>query len=210
MKHFFISCIIIGSITLAACNDGNNKTAETQAPAAKSPDTTQHASTPNEQSFSQRAPQFSSIDAKATVSMKNLVDRYLQVKNGLASDNAQETADGAKEMYKALTGFDKSGLTAEQKKIFEENEADLKEHAEHIGKSAGTIKHQREHFVSMSEDMYALVKAFGGGRTLYHDHCPMANENKGAMWLSEVKEIKNPYMGASMATCGTIEESIKQ
>lgn len=36
----------------------------------------------------------------------------------------------------------------------------------------------------MSQYVYALAKAFGGGRTLYHDHCPMYND-KGAMWLSE-------------------------
>jgi hypothetical protein len=29
------------------------------------------------------------------------------------------------------------------------------------------------------------------------------------MWLSEIKEVKNPYFGAEMPTCGTIEEVIK-
>ena len=61
----------------------------------------------------------------------------------------------------------------------------------------------------MSEDIYDLVKAFGGGRSLYHDHCPMYNEKKGAMWLSEMKEVKNPYFGSGMPTCGTVEEVIK-
>ncbi|MBK8611769.1 MAG: DUF3347 domain-containing protein [Chitinophagaceae bacterium] len=28
----------------------------------------------------------------------------------------------------------------------------------------------------MSKDMYDMVKAFGAGMTLYHDHCPMYNE----------------------------------
>jgi hypothetical protein len=46
-------------------------------------------------------------------------------------------------------------------------------------------------------------------QALYHDHCPMYNEKKGCMWLSELKEVKNPYFGAEMPTCGTIEEVIK-
>jgi hypothetical protein len=37
----------------------------------------------------------------------------------------------------------------------------------------------------------------------------MYNENKGAMWISEMKEVKNPYFGAKMLTCGTVEEVIK-
>jgi hypothetical protein len=60
-----------------------------------------------------------------------------------------------------------------------------------------------------SADVYDLVKAFGAGRPLYHDHCPMYNDNQGAMWLSETREIKNPYYGAEMPACGTVEEIIK-
>ena len=107
----------------------------------------------------------------------------------------------------AMKGFDKSLLTAEQKKVYDDIESDLKEHAEHIAKSK--IDHQREHFSTMSTDVYDLVKAFGAGMTLYHDHCPMANDNKGAMWLSESKDIRNPYFGEKMMTCGSVKEMFR-
>ncbi|MBC6491569.1 hypothetical protein BC349_10955 [Flavihumibacter stibioxidans] len=61
----------------------------------------------------------------------------------------------------------------------------------------------------LSNSFYELVKNFGGGRTLYHAHCPMANNNQGALWLSESMEIKNPYFGSEMLTCGSIEEQIQ-
>jgi hypothetical protein len=32
----------------------------------------------------------------------------------------------------------------------------------------------------------------------------MYKKGKGAFWLSETKEIKNPYLGKTMPTCGTI------
>ena len=127
----------------------------------------------------------------------------------MANDNSNDAAVSGKSMVAAIAKLDKSLLSIEQKKVFDENQDDLKEHAEHISENAKNIKHQREHFVGMSEDIYALVKAFGAGRPLYHDHCPMAQENKGAMWISEVKDIKNPYFGAEMSGCGTIEEVIK-
>jgi hypothetical protein len=37
----------------------------------------------------------------------------------------------------------------------------------------------------------------------------MYNNNKGATWLSETKEIKNPYMGKKQPTCGSLKEEIK-
>ena len=87
---------------------------------------------------------------------------------------------------------------------------DLKEHAEHIGANAGKIAHQREHFVMLSKDVADLIKTFGnGGQTLYKDFCPMANNGKGAIWISELKEIKNPYQGSKMLTCGSVKETLK-
>jgi hypothetical protein len=36
----------------------------------------------------------------------------------------------------------------------------------------------------------------------------MYNDKKGAIWLSETKEIKNPYYGKKMLTCGNVKEEI--
>lgn len=40
--------------------------------------------------------------------------------------------------------------------------------------------------------MRKIVLAIAGEK-IYVDYCPMYNDNKGAIWLSETKEIKNPY-----------------
>jgi Cu(I)/Ag(I) efflux system membrane fusion protein len=45
--------------------------------------------------------------------------------------------------------------------------------------------------------------------TLYVQHCPMADNNKGADWLSTEKEIRNPYFGESMLTCGEVTGEIR-
>lgn len=39
--------------------------------------------------------------------------------------------------------------------------------------------------------------------------CPMYNDNKGALWLSESKDIKNLYYGNKMVECGEVKEVIK-
>jgi hypothetical protein len=38
----------------------------------------------------------------------------------------------------------------------------------------------------------------------------MYNNNKGASWLSETKEIKNPYLGKKMPDCGEVKEEIRK
>ena len=34
----------------------------------------------------------------------------------------------------------------------------------------------------------------------------MASDGKGANWLSETKEITNPYFGAKMLKCGVVKK----
>jgi hypothetical protein len=146
---------------------------------------------------------------QSTVSTKEFVSAYLQMKNAFTEDNSTGAASAGKILEAAFKNFDKSALTPAQKKTYEDVEADAREHAEHIGKNGGNIAHQREHFVLLSKDIYDLVNAFGAGQVLYRDFDPMANNGKGAFWLSETKDIKNPYMGKAMLTSGSIKEEIK-
>ena len=135
-----------------------------------------------------------------------IIDAYIQIKNGLVSDSKENTAKGANALLAAFSAFDMSQLKGETHVEFMEILESAKEHAEHITKNP--IDHQREHFESLSTDINDLVALLGTEKTLYKDFCPMVNNNKGGYWLSEVKEIKNPYFGAKMMKCGVIKEQI--
>lgn len=210
MNKIISAITIVSALVFSACNSGGTKSEHEGHDMNKtSNDTAQHVSTTDDKDVKIISVAFTNVDAKAAASIKEIVDHYLHIKNALANDNASEAASGARAMENAVTKLDKSLLTAEQKTAYDANEDELKEHAEHIGKNGDNIKHQRSHFVMMSEVIYELAKNFGAGRPLYHDHCPMARDNQGAMWLSEVKEIKNPYFGSEMFKCGRVEEMIK-
>lgn len=142
-------------------------------------------------------------------SVKGIIEDYLHIKNALTQDDGNEAANGGRSLAATFTKFDQSTLTGEQKKIYSDIEIDAKEHAEHIGMNADKIAHQREHFESLSKDIYDLVKAFPKEQTLYNDYCPMYNNRKGAFWVSETKDIKNPYLGKKMPACGEMKEEIK-
>lgn len=191
----------IAAIAFTACN--NNKSAENKS---NGTDTAQ--AKPQTDNVTATTPPVA--DAKTTVSIKDIITAYIQLKNAFAKDNSTDAATAGTSLETAFKTFDKTVLSADQKKAFEDVEDDAREHAEHIGKNGGNIAHQREHFVMLSKDMADLIKTFGnGGQVLYKDFCPMANDGKGAIWISEVKEIKNPYLGKSMPTCGTMKEEMK-
>jgi hypothetical protein len=203
MKQLFLGLLTTLSVILYSCGDNASTTKKEEQASAAQP-----AAEENTEVKVVKA-SFTNVDDSAAAFLKKITDNYLQIKNALTAGKATEAGDAAKNMGDALKGFDKSLLAADQKKVYDAQEAGLKENAEHIIGSTNNIEHQRERFSNMSEGMYALVKAFGGGKTLYHDHCPMAKDGKGAMWLSETKEIKNPYFGDKMMECGSVEEEIQ-
>lgn len=200
MKNIILN-IAIAAATLTACNSNSNKSTESQ----NLNNNTQSTSQTDKANLTTS----SVTDAKNTVSVKEILNAYLEMKNTFTEDNSTGAANAGKKLETAFKNFDKSALTEVQKKTYEDVEADAREHAEHIGANGGNIEHQREHFDPLSNDIYDLVKAFGSEQVLYRVFDSMYNNGKGAFWLSETKEIKNPYMGKAMLTSGTVKEEIK-
>jgi len=145
------------------------------------------------------------LTLKKNTATTPIINSYLALKNALASDDKDSASKAAKTLLKTFADFDMSKLTADEHKSYTEIIDDAKEQAEHIAKSP--IDHQREHFENLSTDINDLIVLLGTEKTLYKDFCPMAGDN-GAIWLSEFKEIKNPYQGRKMLTCGNVKEQI--
>jgi hypothetical protein len=124
----------------------------------------------------------------------------------LVKDDNKKATEAGKMMLSAFSNFDMASLTEIQHSKYMEIAESAKEHAEHISKNP--IDHQREHFEDLSKDVNDLIALVGTDKTLYQDFCPMAFNNKGATWLSETKEINNPYFGSKMLKCGSIQKQI--
>jgi len=135
-----------------------------------------------------------------------IIDAYIQIKNGLVATDKGATAKGGTALLTAFSKFDMTALKGDTHKEYMEIYESAKEQAEHIVKSP--IDHQREHFETLSTDITDLIALLGTEKTLYQDFCPMANNNKGAYWISEVKDIKNPYFGDKMMKCGSVKKQI--
>lgn len=135
-----------------------------------------------------------------------IIDGYLVLKNALVNENSEKATEGGKMMLTAFSNFEMAKLTESQHTKYMELAESAEEHTEHIVKNP--IDHQREHFEDLSKDINEIIALVGTDKTLYQDFCPMASNNKGAMWLSETEEINNPYFGSKMLKCGSVQKQI--
>lgn len=145
----------------------------------------------------------------STSVFKYVVDSYFDLKDALANDRGDSARMAAKSLYDAIDKAPMNKMTADQHKAWMQYEEKLSYNAEHI-KSTDDIDHQREHFVSLSSDLFKLMKALNINTVeLYYQYCPMANEGKGAYWISDQSKVSNPYMGSKMPSCGSTKETLK-
>ncbi|MGN7824423.1 DUF3347 domain-containing protein [Chitinophaga sp. 22536] len=71
------------------------------------------------------------------------------------------------------------------------------------------LEGKRSSFQMVSDMLFDLVKNTGlKGKTVYHQYCPMAFDDKGAYWLSEKPDILNPYFGNKMLHCGETKDTL--
>ena len=125
---------------------------------------------------------------------------YIELKDALVKSDAGEAKKEAKE------------LESELSKLSEVHAADagtVKQHAAHIA-ATENLKEQREAFAALSESFINLAKNGALGKQEYYiQHCPMALNDKGADWISDEEQIRNPYFGDEMLACGEVKEAVK-
>ena len=143
-----------------------------------------------------------------SVELKVVFDKYFALKDALVkSDGSTASANGAA-LLTALEAVDMNKLKSEEHAIWMKVEKALKSDTKHI-KENKSIEHQREYFMTLSKNLYELIKPAKPDEPVYYQYCPMANDGKGANWLSKENAIKNPYYGSQMLSCGKTVEVIK-
>lgn len=187
MKNLIAITVLAVSITLISCNSEQKHSSDTVSSTANSHD-------------------HSKSNDSSLVAIDLIIDNYLEVKNALVNDNADEAASSGKKLFMSFEKINAEKLNEKQKSELADIVETAKENAEHIGNNAGKIDHQREHFVLLSKDVQDLLELFGSNKKLFLDFCPMADGGNGAFWLSEIKEIKNPYYGSAMLECGSVKK----
>ncbi len=140
--------------------------------------------------------------------LKTVFDNYFIVKDAMISSDGNATSIASKELFIAINNVKMDKLEMDVHMVWMKVLNQIKEDAEHIADTKD-IKHQRDHFTTLSKDIYALLKVAKYDVPVYFQYCPMYNDGKGANWLSKENAVKNPYYGSLMLSCGKVTETIK-
>lgn len=152
---------------------------------AHDPDPSDHDQTPTSSPSRERS---SPLDAfTSTKSIGEITEIYIAIQSALAEDDA-ETAlrhwEALKDHWQNPPDYINAAIQSQE------------------------IEPQRDYFELLSKDVIHAVRKHGNPlqHALRLVHCPMAFDFDGADWLQTEDEVRNPYFGDSMLTCGTVEE----
>ena len=129
-------------------------------------------------------------DDQARVSMPELIDDWLALQTALAADRFGESKAAAAALAKRLKS------------------TDLAVKAEAVAGAEG-LEALRAKLGPLAGALVKRVKKRGPDRALTHAHCPMAMDGKGGDWLQMPGELRNPYLGSAMQTCGDVVATLK-
>ena len=154
----------------------------------------------------------SNLGEVGTSKLMGVINRYYDLKNAMVATNATDARDAAQHLTLAADSL----LTVISDAAT--SHLALKPYLDTIIKKTiliaavtdATCEKQRVSFEAVSNNLYRILKETDiKNAGVYHEFCPMAFNDKGAFWLSNDPDIKNPYFGKKMLECGEVIDSMK-
>ena len=181
MRFQILLPVALLSLALFACKNDTKQEPETIV-VETTPEKDMHTSAAMEAEFN---------DPK----VGDVYKEYIALKTTLVNTNSADAAAAAENLMTAFAnlGVDEKALQAVQTVI----------------ESSEDVEAQRTAFELVTIHVEGLLEGALKSGTIYKQFCPMAFNNKGAYWLSNSKEIANPYFGDVMLKCGRIDAEIK-
>ena len=141
--------------------------------------------------------------------LTRLYKAYLDLKTDLVNDDFDAAHQNALVLNSVFESISKDVFNEPSDSTWSMYSQALAPHLR-LAMEANSIQAIRTVFKPMSATMIALIQVVGPiDVPLYIEHCPMAENNSGADWLSSESEIRNPYFGAAMLRCGELKGEIQ-
>ncbi|MCF8239274.1 MAG: efflux RND transporter periplasmic adaptor subunit [Saprospiraceae bacterium] len=138
----------------------------------------------------------------------SVAEDYLRIVESMVASDQAEAATAADQLIKDLSKVDMSLVKGKAHLYWMDQANAIRSHSTNIAKW-NDLEKQRDQFRFLSDALINTLKVFGvSDHTYFIQHCPMANHNKGANWISTDPKIRNPYFGDEMLTCGTNRDTL--
>ncbi len=145
-------------------------------------------------------------------SFNDLLFSYYSLKDAFVASDAEKVNTAAAELVKAADSLATNEIKGDSTGMIKET---AKQFAQTLGSSAATLaaakdlESKRHEFETVTDALWSLTRTVQyDGQKVYYQYCPMAFDNKGAYWLSNTTEIRNPYFGDKMLKCGEVADSL--
>ncbi|TXE16573.1 efflux RND transporter periplasmic adaptor subunit [Psychroserpens burtonensis] len=141
--------------------------------------------------------------------LKIVFNDYIHLKDALVKDDSKNVQSGSKRLLANLSKVDMKQLeNNEAHNHWMSLEKEIKIAATSMSKTSKIVA-QRMYFKNLSSYLTNAIEVFGINEKVYHQFCPMADDNNGAYWLSKEEKVINPYFGDAMLTCGEVKQVIE-
>lgn len=151
-----------------------------------------------------------SVDLQFKEQLSAVFDVYIKIKDALVQDDPGTVVTGADELLNNLVLINPNILDEQEvRSHWNKISLLLKANANTLA-ATRDIEKQRAQFKELSTQLAQAVQKFGVGQVVYYQFCPMADDNHGAYWLSNDKNVLNPYFGSAMLSCGSVKQVIRE
>jgi hypothetical protein len=192
--RYILSICMIGSLCMVSCNNS-----------AKKEETGTQATSNDPTSFQSR------LDEAGTQKLLEVMNHYYELKDALVAADAGKADEGATKLVTSANSLDAYIKTdsINRTAILPYLDTIRDGSSNILAVMDETTEKKRISFEQVSDAMYNLLKAAEVKNAhVYRQYCPMAFNDKGAHWLSNSTEIRNPYFGEKMLECGEVTDSL--
>ena len=142
-----------------------------------------------------------------TIEMDNPLNAYFDFQTALSEDDITAAMEAIKSFSQTLSDINKSDLASN---ALRDSVLSVL-HTVHELETATDIDEIRDGFSSLSEAFRSILETshVHFENSIFVFNCPMAFEGRGANWLSDQSDIRNPYYGDTMLTCGSLVDTLQ-
>ncbi len=145
-------------------------------------------------------------------SLDTLMAAYFSLKDALVKSDTVSANNAAMQLAVAADSLNAEGIEGDSTGVIKEtakNFAGTIQGSAHALSLEQGLNEKRLEFEMISDALWSLARTVKyQGSKVYYQFCPMAFDNRGAYWISQNSEIRNPYFGDKMLTCGSNRDSI--
>ncbi|WP_207493731.1 DUF3347 domain-containing protein [Aridibaculum aurantiacum] len=140
----------------------------------------------------------------------DFLNNYYSLKDALVASNPEQATTAANNMVSSANNIAYDEMKADSNIVLTAKDFTntITGDAQKLATEAD-LEAKRKTFQSISDNMYTLLRTVRyDNEIVYQQYCPMAFDDAGAAWLSKTSDIKNPYYGKKMLTCGEVRDSL--